>query len=131
MQYDRRDRNTRLGGQRAFDRFQRDRITDHAAALTYYSLLSLFPALLFGVAILGVFGQQALIHSDLFYEAEWQYRQTGKINMAAGGDATKSNDKVAGLDEGEASSGGNGASQSRYSCSAGAGLADPAMSWIL
>ena len=46
---------------RAFARFQKDQITDHAAALTYYSLLSLFPALLFGVALLGVFGQQALI----------------------------------------------------------------------
>jgi len=46
---------------RAFDRFQRDRITDHAAALTYYSLLSLFPALLFGIALLGVFGQDGLI----------------------------------------------------------------------
>jgi membrane protein len=46
---------------RAFQRFQRDQVTDHAAALTYYSLLSLFPALLFGVAVLGVFGQQALI----------------------------------------------------------------------
>ena len=28
-------------------------MTDHAAALTYYSLLSLFPALLFVVAVLG------------------------------------------------------------------------------
>jgi membrane protein len=46
---------------RAFQRFQKDQITDHAAALTYYTLLSLFPALLFGVALLGVFGQQALI----------------------------------------------------------------------
>ena len=46
---------------RAFHRFQKDRITDHAAALTYYTLLSLFPALLFGVALLGFFGQQALI----------------------------------------------------------------------
>src|SRR3954449_8775159 len=46
---------------RAFSRFQKDQITDHAAALTYYTLLSLFPALLFGVALLGVFGQQALI----------------------------------------------------------------------
>jgi len=46
---------------RAFSRFQRDRITDHAAALTYYSLMSLFPALLFGVALLGVFGQQGLV----------------------------------------------------------------------
>jgi membrane protein len=46
---------------RAFERFQKDQITDHAAALTYYSLMSLFPALLLGVALLGVFGQQALI----------------------------------------------------------------------
>ena len=36
-------------------------MSDHAAALTYYSLLSLFPALLFGVAALGFFGRQALI----------------------------------------------------------------------
>jgi membrane protein len=32
-----------------------------AAGLTYYALLSLFPALLFGVAVLGFFGQQTLI----------------------------------------------------------------------
>lgn len=36
-------------------------MTDHAAALTYYSLLSLFPALLFGIAALGFFGQAGLI----------------------------------------------------------------------
>jgi membrane protein len=52
---------------RAFKRFQADQITDHAAGLTYYSLLSLFPALLFAVAILGVFGQQALIHNAADY----------------------------------------------------------------
>jgi membrane protein len=46
---------------RAFARFQKDRVTDHAAALTYYTLLSLFPGLLFGVALLGFFGQQALV----------------------------------------------------------------------
>ena len=46
---------------RAFKRFQDDQMTDHAAALTYYSLLSLFPALLFGVAALGYFGGQRLI----------------------------------------------------------------------
>ncbi len=34
---------------------------DHAAALTYYSLLSLFPALLFGAAVLGFFGEASLI----------------------------------------------------------------------
>ena len=46
---------------RAFARFQKDQVTDHAAALTYYALMSLFPALLFGVALLGFFGQQALV----------------------------------------------------------------------
>ena len=46
---------------RAFSRFQKDQVTDHAAALTYYGLLSLFPALLFGVALLGAFGQQGLV----------------------------------------------------------------------
>ena len=45
----------------AFKRFQADEMTDRAAALTYYSLMSLFPALLFAVAVLGVFGQEALI----------------------------------------------------------------------
>jgi membrane protein len=36
-------------------------VTDFAAALTYYSLLALFPALLLAAALLGVFGQQGLI----------------------------------------------------------------------
>ena len=34
----------------AFKRFQADEMSDRAAALTYYSLMSLFPALLFAVA---------------------------------------------------------------------------------
>lgn len=42
-------------------------MTDYAAALTYYSLLSLFPALLFAVAVLGVFGQQGLITETADY----------------------------------------------------------------
>ena len=45
-------------------------MTDRAAALTYYSLLSLFPALLFGVAALGVFGRQALIADAADYLRE-------------------------------------------------------------
>jgi membrane protein len=46
---------------RAFQRFQGDEMTQRAAALTYYALLSLFPALLFGFAVLGLFGQEGLI----------------------------------------------------------------------
>jgi len=42
-------------------------MTQRAAALTYYSLLSLFPAVLIGVALLGVFGQQGLIGDAASY----------------------------------------------------------------
>jgi membrane protein len=51
----------------AFKRFQRDQMTDRAAGLTYYSLLSLFPALLFGVAALGFFGQAGLVANAADY----------------------------------------------------------------
>jgi membrane protein len=51
----------------AFGRCRKDQITDDAAALTYYSLLSLFPALLFCAALLGVFGQQGLIEDAASY----------------------------------------------------------------
>jgi membrane protein len=37
--------------------FQRDQCTDQAAALTYYSVLSVFPALLALLSLLGVFGR--------------------------------------------------------------------------
>jgi membrane protein len=46
---------------RALERFQRDEMTQWAAAITYFSMLSLFPALLVGVAVLGVFGEEGLI----------------------------------------------------------------------
>ncbi|WP_062430331.1 YihY/virulence factor BrkB family protein [Herbidospora daliensis] len=39
--------------------FQEDKITDWAAALTYYAILSIFPALLAVVSLLGLFGQSA------------------------------------------------------------------------
>jgi membrane protein len=42
-------------------------MTDSAAALTYYALMSLFPALLVAVALLGVFGQQSLIANTADY----------------------------------------------------------------
>jgi len=40
---------------------------DSAAALTYYSLMSLFPALLIAVAVLGLFGQESLIDDTAEY----------------------------------------------------------------
>src|SRR4051812_34923897 len=40
-----------------YSRFGEVQITDRAAALTYYSILSLFPALLVVVALTALFGQ--------------------------------------------------------------------------
>jgi membrane protein len=42
---------------RAFKEFKDDNVTDWAAALTYYAVLSIFPALTVFVALLGLFGQ--------------------------------------------------------------------------
>jgi membrane protein len=47
----------RFTGKAAVAEFQRDQCTDLAAALTYYSVLSVFPAILALVSLLGVFGQ--------------------------------------------------------------------------
>ena len=42
---------------RAVTEFKDDNVTDWAAALTYYTVLSIFPALIVFVSLLGVFGQ--------------------------------------------------------------------------
>ncbi len=44
---------------RMFTEFSEDNMTDWAAALTYYGLLSLFPSLIALVSILGIFGDPA------------------------------------------------------------------------
>jgi membrane protein len=51
----------------AFQRYQKDEMGQRAAALTYYALMSLFPALLIGVAVLGYFGQAALVSDAADY----------------------------------------------------------------
>ena len=42
---------------RTFVAFYDDQMTHHAAALTYYGLMSLFPTLLLGISLLGLLGQ--------------------------------------------------------------------------
>jgi membrane protein len=42
---------------RACLKFYDDQMTQHAGALTYYSLMSLFPALLLGISLLGLLGE--------------------------------------------------------------------------
>ena len=44
---------------RAFKEFREDNVTDWAAALTYYGILSLFPGLLVLVSLVGLFGDGA------------------------------------------------------------------------
>jgi membrane protein len=55
---------------RAFKKFQADEMTDHAAALTYYAMMSLFPALLVTVSLLGVLGDQSLVTKAVDYARE-------------------------------------------------------------
>jgi membrane protein len=50
---------------RTISEFRDDNITDWAAALTYYSVLSLFPALIALVAILGLLGTEETVESLL------------------------------------------------------------------
>jgi membrane protein len=60
------DEPTDLGGRgwwaalkRTFREFKEDNLTDWAAALTYYSVLAIFPALIVLVSILGLVGESA------------------------------------------------------------------------
>jgi len=50
-------RRARTVVKRSLISFYEDQITHHAAALTYYALMSFFPALLLGMALLGLLGQ--------------------------------------------------------------------------
>src|SRR3954468_667629 len=64
---DLRKRNWKQLLKRTFKEFQDDNLTDWAAALTYYAILALFPALLVLVTLLGIVGQQSTI--DTFIES--------------------------------------------------------------
>src|ERR671916_2343873 len=50
-------RGTRSVIKRTLVSFYDDQMTHHAAALTYYGLMSLFPTVLLGLSLLGLLGQ--------------------------------------------------------------------------
>jgi len=54
----------------AFKEFQADEMADRAAALTYYMMMSLFPALLVGVSLLGLLGDQSLVTKAVDYASD-------------------------------------------------------------
>ena len=51
----------------AFKSYREQQMTDRAAALTYFAMMSLFPSLLVGVSLLGLFGQQGLVQDASNY----------------------------------------------------------------
>ena len=61
---------------RALKAFYDDQMTHHAAALTYYALMSLFPAVLLALALLGLIGQYPETYNAIFdYLRIWHNRQ--------------------------------------------------------
>jgi membrane protein len=64
---------------RTINEFQEDNLTDWAAALTYYALLALFPALLVLVALLGLFGDPVKTTNSI---ADIVRQVTGSNNTA-------------------------------------------------
>jgi membrane protein len=52
---------------RAFKSFQAHKMTDRAAALTYYTMMSLFPGLLAMVSVLGIVGTESLVTDAVQY----------------------------------------------------------------
>jgi membrane protein len=67
------DRGSRVGraswriAVAASKRYREHQMTDRAAALTYFAMMSLFPALLVGVSLLGLFGQRGLVEDASNY----------------------------------------------------------------
>jgi membrane protein len=55
---------------RAFAMFRTHQMTDWAAALTYYLVMSLFPGLLVAISLLGLFGGQSLVTDSVQYLAD-------------------------------------------------------------
>jgi membrane protein len=70
-------RSWRAVGKRTFKEFQEDNLTDWAAALTYYGVMSLFPMLVALVAVLGIFGQASSVNTLLD-----SFRQAGLSGVA-------------------------------------------------
>ena len=52
---------------RAFGMFREHGMTDWGASMTYYLVMSLFPAMLVGVSLLGLVGEQSLVTDSVGY----------------------------------------------------------------
>lgn len=60
----------KAAAKRAVSQFRAHQMTDNAAALTYYAMLSLFPMILIGISLLGLVGQASTITDAVDYVAK-------------------------------------------------------------
>jgi membrane protein len=82
----------------AATRFQSDNMGDHAAALSYYGALAIFPALLVGLTILGLVGEDGLV-SELvsFSRDHGADAATTKVVESVARGATETSSQALGL----------------------------------
>jgi membrane protein len=74
----------------AAGRFQSDNMGDHAAALSYYGALAIFPALLVGLTILGLVGEERLVADVVdFAKDEGASAATGEVVESVARNATE------------------------------------------
>lgn len=82
----------------AAGRFQSDNMGDHAAALSYYGALAIFPALLVGLTILGLVGEERLV-SDVvdFAKDQGASTATGEVVESVARNATQRSSEELGI----------------------------------
>ncbi len=82
----------------AATRFQTDNMGDHAAALSYYGALSIFPALLVGLTILGIVGEDGLVNDLVgFAQDQGADAPTAKVIETVARNATDTSSQALGV----------------------------------
>ena len=82
----------------AATRFQTDNMGDHAAALSYYGALAIFPALLVGLTILGLVGEDGLVAELVSFSRDHGAdAATAKVVESVARSATETSSQALGL----------------------------------
>ena len=82
----------------AAGRFQSDNMGDHAAALSYYGALAVFPALLVGLTVLGIIGEERLVADVVdFAKDRGASAATGEVVESVARNATQRSSEELGI----------------------------------
>lgn len=82
----------------AASRFQADNMGDHAAALSYYGALAVFPGLLVGLTILGLVGEERLVADVVqFARDQGASAATGEVVESVARNATERSSQELGI----------------------------------